>query len=130
MKTKILITFLLAFLFVIPSNGQARKMEIEGDTVIVMTPKDLQTINGIIVDWEFLKVESAMKDSLLQADSLLLDVKDSIIVGIERREAKKEAWYIDQAKKLQKEKKEDKKGMFWFGSSIGLLIGAILGIVL
>ncbi len=132
MKTKMMIAFLLAFLFIIPGQAQ-EKLELNGDTVIVISPKDLQTINGIIVDWEWLKKEVALKDSLLLADSVLIEIKDSTIVGIEAREKKKEEWYIENGQKMAKENaklKRQKKTNAFLGGGIGAIIGILIGLLL
>lgn len=132
MKTKMMIAFLLAFLFIIPGQAQ-EKLELNGDTVIVISPKDLQTINGIIVDWEWLKKEVALKDSLLLADSVLIEIKDSTIVGIEAREKKKEEWYIENGQKMTKENaklKRQKKTNAFLGGGIGAIIGILIGLLL
>lgn len=131
MKTKVLLTFILAFLFAAPGMAQ-KKIVVNQDTLVAISPKDLKTLNGIIEDREWLKREVQWKDSLLVLDSVNLSLKDSLIMGIEAREAKKEEYYINQAKdlnkSLQKEKKKNKRTLPLTigGALLGLLIGLLL----
>jgi len=131
MKIKLSLFILLAFVFI--SNVSAQeKVIIDQDTLVIITPNDVKTINGIIVDWEFLKKESALKDSLIKEDSILISAKDSVISVIEEREKKKETYYIEQASTLVKENKalEKKLKRKKTGGILGTIGGTVLGILL
>lgn len=130
MKTKILITILFAFLFSLHQARAQKKMVIDQDTVVVITPKNLSTINGMLEERVWLKKEVSLKDSLLIVDSLALNNKDSLIVGYQRREAKKEEYYIEQAKSLKDSLKKEKTKRTFFSAAGGLLVGLLIGLLL
>lgn len=69
---------------------------------------------------------------LVKKDSVLLGIKDSLIVQYNLREAKKEKYYIDQTAKLTADnkrlKKEGRRRTTWM-SAVCLLVGAVLGLL-
>lgn len=103
------------------------------DTIVAITPKDVKTINTIIVGYEWRGKEIQALDSLVKKDSLLLATKDSLLATQLVREKKKEDYYIEQAKALATEnatlKKKKKVGVRTAGG-IGLLVGLLIGLIL
>ncbi len=112
------------------------KVVINQDTLITITPKNLSTINGIIEEFEWTKVENSTLREIIKTDSIRICLKDSILVQQELREKKKEEFYIDQANNLVKEKtsleeknkKLKKKATIFTG--VGGILGLIIGILI
>lgn len=112
------------------------KVVINQDTLITITPKNLSTINGIIEEFEWTKVENGTLREIIKTDSIRICLKDSILVQQELREKKKEEFYIDQANNLVKEKtsleeknkKLKKKATIFTG--VGGILGLIIGILI
>ena len=68
-----------------------------------------------------------------QIQDLLIEIKDSTIIGIEAREKKKEEWYIENGQKMAKENaklKRQKKTNAFLGGGIGAIIGILIGLLL
>lgn len=129
MKSKVIMFFFL----LLPIIGHAQeKVVINNDTLITITPGNLRTINKMIMDLDYHK--QAVKDykELVKKDSVLLGIKDSLIVQYNLREAKKEKYYIDQTTKLTADnkrlKKEGRRRTTWM-SAVCLLVGAVLGLL-
>lgn len=134
MKTisKLIILF-FSFLFYFNSSIYAqKKILINNDTVVAITPKELSTVNKIIESYEWSKKEIILKDSLIQLDSVNIATQDSLIAELKLREKKKEDFYINQSLLLKQEqerlKKEFKKKTI-LGIGGGTLIGALVGIL-
>ena len=127
-----MVAILLAFLSFLPVQGQ-EIMVVNKDTIVAITPKDVKTINTIIVGYEWRGKEIQALDSLVKKDSLLLATKDSLLATQLVREKKKEDYYIEQAKALATEnatlKKKKKVGVRTAGG-IGLLVGLLIGLIL
>ena len=112
------------------------KVVINQDTLITITPKNLSTINGIIEEFEWTKVENSTLREIIKTDSIRICLKDSILVQQELREKKKEEFYVDQANNLVKEKtsleeknkKLKKKATIFTG--VGGILGLIIGILI
>lgn len=105
---------------------------INNDTLITITPDNLKTINKMIMDLDYHKQVVEGYKELVKKDSVLLGVKDSLIIQYNIREAKKEQYYIDQTSKLMADnkriKKEGRKRTTWM-SIICLLVGAVVGVL-
>lgn len=101
----------LFFFIALPINAQ-RKVVIDKDTLVAITPKDLRTINGIIVDFEHTKELLSVKDTLLKLDSLHISNLEENLRLIEKRE------------KI----KVRKKSLFYgiSGTILGLVIGLLI----
>lgn len=132
-KTIKIIIIILVFLlsFVLSSSAQ-NKVVINGDTLVTITPENLKTINKIIVDLEYSKKIQTRQQNIIKQDSVLLGVKDSLILQYNIREKKKEEYYISQASKLiednNKLRKKARVKSTWLGT-IGLVLGLLVGLI-
>ena len=97
-------------------------MKIEGDTIVAITPKNLRTINGILVDYEAIKKQGLLKDSIISLDSVMLEKKDSIILF---QNKEKEL----MVREFDLEMKKQKKNII-LGGGIGVIIGILMGLLL
>lgn len=129
MKSKVILLLLLILPLICSAQ---KKVVINNDTLITITPDNLKTINKMIMDLDYHKQVVEDYKELVKKDSVLLGVKDSLIVQYNIREAKKEQYYIDQTSKLMADnkriKKEGRKRTTWM-SIICLLVGAVVGVL-
>ena len=119
-----IISLLLGFFLITSMAWGQKKIILEGDTLIAITPKELVTVNKIIVDLEHTKKQVALQDTMIRLDSLELCMKDSIIETQRIKEVKLNSYWNDQ---ITMEKKKRKKSIFW-SSGIGITVGLILGL--
>lgn len=119
-----IISLLLGFFLITSLAYGQKKIVLEGDTLIAITPKELVTVNKIIVDLEHTKKQVALQDTMIRLDSLELCMKDSIIETQRIKEVKLNSYWNDQ---ITMEKKKRKKSIFW-SSGIGITVGLILGL--
>ena len=119
-----IISLLLGFFLITSLAWGQKKIVLEGDTLIAITPKELVTVNKIIVDLEHTKKQVALQDTMIRLDSLELCMKDSIIETQRIKEVKLNSYWNDQ---ITMEKKKRKKSIFW-SSGIGVTVGLILGL--
>lgn len=119
-----IISLLLGFFLITSLAYGQKKIVLEGDTLIAITPKELVTVNKIIVDLEHTKKQVALQDTMIRLDSLELCMKDSIIETQRIKEVKLNSYWNDQ---ITMEKKKRKKSIFWL-SGIGITVGLILGL--
>ena len=117
-----IISLLLGFFLITSMAWGQKKIVLEGDTLIAITPKELVTVNKIIVDLEHTKKQVALQDTMIRLDSLELCMKDSIIETQRIKEVKLNSYWNDQ---ITMEKKKRKKSIFW-SSGIGITVGLIL----
>lgn len=129
MKSKVILLLLLILPLICSAQ---KKVVINNDTLITITPDNLKTINKMIMDLDYHKQVVEGYKELVRKDSVLLGVKDSLIIQYNIREAKKEQYYIDQTSKLMADnkriKKEGRKRTTWM-SIICLLVGAVVGVL-
>lgn len=129
MKSKVILLLLLILPLICSAQ---KKVVINNDTLITITPDNLKTINKMIMDLDYHKQVVEDYKELVKKDSVLLGVKDSLIIQYNIREAKKEQYYIDQTSKLMADnkriKKEGRKRTTWM-SIICLLVGAVVGVL-
>lgn len=119
-----IISLLLGFFLITSMAWGQKKIVLEGDTLVAITPKELVTVNKIIVDLEHTKKQVALQDTMIRLDSLELCIKDSIIETQRIKEVKLNSYWNDQ---ITMEKKRRKKSIFW-SSGIGITVGLILGL--
>lgn len=129
---KIIIIILIFLLSFVLSSSAQNKVVINGDTLVTITPENLKTINKIIVDLEYSKKIQTRQQNIIKQDSVLLGVKDSLILQYNIREKKKEEYYISQASKLIEDnnrlKKKARTKSTWLGT-IGLVLGLLVGLI-
>ena len=101
-----IISLLLGFFLITSMAWGQKKIVLEGDTLIAITPKELVTVNKIIVDLEHTKKQVALQDTMIRLDSLELCMKDSIIETQRIKEVKLNSYWNDQ---ITMEKKKRKK---------------------
>lgn len=119
-----IISLLLGFFLITSLAYGQKKIILDGDTLVAITPKELVTVNKIIVDLEHTKKQVALQDTMIRLDSLELCMKDSIIETQRIKEVKLNSYWNDQ---ITMEKKKRKKSIFW-SSGIGVTVGLILGL--
>lgn len=126
------IKIIIVLLFFVLSSSAQNKVVINGDTLVTITPENLKTINKIIVDLEYSKKIQTRQQNIIKQDSVLLGIKDSLILQYNIREKKKEEYYISQASKLiednNKLRKKARVKSTWLGT-IGLVLGLLVGLI-
>lgn len=133
MKKSKLIRSLLLFLWGIFSfhstiNSQ-EVVEYKGDTVVIISPGNLRTINSIIVEHEYNKKELQLYKEISLVDSVLISSKDSIIKNQIIIMNRKEDYYTKSINNLEKSLKKEKRKRHLF---TGILSGVavFLGILI
>lgn len=129
-----LVILFFSFLFYFNSPVYAqKKILLDKDTMIAITPRELGTVNKIIESYEWSKKEILLKDSLIKLDSVNIATQDSLILELKLREKKKEDFYINQSilfKQEQERLKKELKKKTIFGIGTGTIIGALVGILI
>ena len=123
---KHIITIIALLFLILPGAQGQRKIIVDGDTLVAITPTNLGTINSLLEDRHWLQKEVFWRDSLNRIDSVDLAVKDSTIATLYRREALKEELYKSE---LRVAKKKNLKKNALFGGG-GLLLCLLLGLLL
>ena len=99
------------------------------DGTVIVKREGLRVIQGILTENIYQTYEINKLDSIVRADSIIKQSKDSVINNILSREMKKENYYLDQNKKQQLyyQKKLRKRTIGIIGSAVlGVLIGKFL----
>lgn len=122
-RISITLMIFLSFLFV-PIRAQERIVisnDSTGtqDTLVLITPGQVQIINGVFTELDYTKQEVALRDSLILNDSLMIAMKNEII---------REQWYYIQRTELLMKKKKRKSVAL--GTTLGTVLGVAGGIVL
>ena len=128
----VILFFSFLFYFNSPIYAQ-KKILLDKDTMIAITPRELGTVNKIIESYEWSKKEIILKDSLIKLDSANIAIQDSLISELKLREKKKEDFYINQSilfKQEQERLKKELKRKTIFGIGTGTIIGALVGILI
>lgn len=118
---KMILIMSLVFFFGETSRAQ-KVMTVNGDTIVAITPKNLRTINGILVDYEAIKKQGSLKDSIISLDSVMLVRKDSIILF---KDKEKELMVREFDLKMKKQKRN-----IFIGGGIGILVGILTGLLI
>lgn len=119
---KLLLIILLIFTTT-TAYSQITTKKVEGDTVVVISPKSLNTINRMVVDFERVNNLCSVKDSIINLDSLRIRLLHSTIESMETRDR-----FKDNLNKTRLRK--SKRKMFLWGGGIGIVTGIILKSVL
>lgn len=113
----------MSLVFFFGETSRAQKvMRVGGDTIVAITPKNLRTINGILVDYEAIKKQGLLKDSIISLDSVMLEKKDSIILF----QSKEKELMV---REFNLEMKKQKKNII-LGGGIGVIIGILTELLL
>ena len=124
---------LLVFLFLYPILGASQEIvKYKNDTLIMITPNNLKTINSIIVDRDFLEKELNLsnqikfqKDSIIKLKTKELTIKDSIIDSFNNIVFLKD----EQIENIRVENKKEKRKKISVGigsGDLGLLLGLLI----
>lgn len=127
MKRQIYILLLLSLFPFLGLRAQ-EIVEHRGDTLITITPRNLKTINSIIVDLENTKELSKVQGVLIKEDSVVMARKDSIILYQQKIQTMKDNYYVSSITGLQESlEKEKKKKKTWLGvlGSVAVILGTI-----
>lgn len=119
---KKLILFLILFLAALQSKSQEIIVTEPGDTLVVLTKKEVGVVNKAFIDLRYTKLELQASDSITTSLQKSLRASESII---ELQDSQKKI--LEREIKNQK-KNNIKTGLFSGG--IGLLLGLIAGILL
>lgn len=129
-KIKNLLLFLWAIFSFYSSPVYSQEIvEYKGDTVVVISPKNLRTINSIIVEHNYNKKEIQLYKDIILVDSVLIASKDSIIKNQIIIMDRKEDYYTKSINGLEKSLKKEKRKRHLF---TGILSGVavFLGILI
>ena len=118
---KMILIMSLVFFFGETSRAQ-KVMTVNGDTIVAITPRNLKTINGILVDYEAIKRQGSLKDSIISLDSVMLVRKDSIILF---KDKERELMVREFDLKIKKQKRN-----IFIGGGIGILVGILTGLLI
>lgn len=124
---------LLGVLFLYPILGASQEIvKYKNDTLIMITPNNLKTINSIIVDRDFLEKELNLsnqikfqKDSIIKLKTKELTIKDSIIDSFNNIVFLKD----EQIENIRVENKKEKRKKISVGIGSGVL-GLLLGLLI
>lgn len=119
------------FIFIIFSIFLSKSqniIEYDKDTLITISPKQVDIINGIIIDFENSKKNIELYKDIVKLDSISLSKKDSIIFIQNSMFNKKEDYYKVSIENLENSIKDEKRKRKFTNSILG---GAaiILGIL-
>lgn len=123
----LIITFLFCFL---KSYSQNLFINENKDTLVIITPKQVNTINCVFLDLELTKKELKLKNELLNnMNSIIID-KDSIINTQSIVLEKKDKYYNNSISQLEKSLNKEKRKTTIYTSTIGGIAIIILGILI
>ena len=111
---KKIIYCLLLSLFFITKGYSQEIIEHRGDTMIVISPENLKTINSIIVDLESSEKIIKLQGDIIKEDSIKAANLDSIISYQSMMMRKKDDYYVNSIQALENSlKKEKRKRKLW-----------------
>ena len=103
-------------------------IEHRGDTMIVISPNNLKTINSIIIDLESSKEIIKLQKGIISEDSVKMNNLDSIISYQSIMMRKKDDYYINSIKNLEKNLRAEKRRKTLWTSILGS-VAVILGVI-
>lgn len=122
---------LTLFIFILLSTSFSNSQNIikcDKDTMIVISPKQVDIINSIIIDFENSKKNIELYKEIISLDSLSLSNKDSIIYIQNSMFNKKECYYKKSIEDLEDNIKSEKRSKILTNSILGGVV-AILGVL-
>lgn len=103
-------------------------IEHRGDTMIVISPTNLKTINSIIIDLESSEKIINLQKNLIIEDSIKISNLDSIVYHQRSIIRKKEDYYVRSINNLERViKKEKRKNKIW--TCTLSLVAVVLGVL-
>lgn len=111
------------------TQDTAKIVQVKGDTMILITPNQLKTINCIITDLEFRTKELDLNRILIsKQDSIIWSMKSLVQVKDQTIELKNKNLtdLKESLKKSQKKIERQKKWIKWGSIGFGAIIGGIL----
>ena len=124
---KIIYCLLLSLLPFIPVEAQ-EIIEHKGDTMIVISPSNLKTMNSIIVDLEDSKKIIGLQEVIIKNDSIVKQERDSIILNQLSIIDKQEKYYTESINTLEKNLRIEKRKKTIWTSALGL-VAVIFGAI-
>lgn len=103
-------------------------IEHKGDTMIVISPNNLKTINSIIIDLEDSKKIINLQNKIIKNDSIVKSERDSIIVNQTNIIDKQNKYYTESINNLEKTLKKEKIKKTVWTSALGL-VAVIFGTI-
>ncbi len=103
-------------------------IEHKGDTMIVISPSNLKTINSIIIDLEDSKKIINLQNKIIKNDSIVKSERDSIIVNQTNIIDKQNKYYTESINNLEKTLKKEKIKKTVWTSALGL-VAVIFGTI-
>lgn len=125
---KRLIYCLLLSLLPVLSTEAQEIIEHKGDTMIVISPNNLKTINSIIIDLEDSKKIINLQNKIIKNDSIVKSERDSIIVNQTSIINKQNEYYTESINNLEKTLKKEKIKKTIWTSALGL-VAVIFGTI-
>lgn len=125
---KRLIYCLLLSLLPVLSTEAQEIIEHKGDTMIVISPNNLKTINSIIIDLEDSKKIIDLQNKIIKNDSIVKLERDSIIVNQINIINKQTKYYSESIDNLEKTLKREKIKKTIWTSTLGL-VAVIFGTI-
>lgn len=117
---KYILSFLTIISLVMSSYSQ-EIIEFNGDTAVIISPKNLNTINSIIVEHELINKELDLYKKSAVIDSTIIASKDSIILNKDFIINKKDKFYTESLKNLtlslEIEKRKHQKTKYILGGA-------------
>lgn len=118
----------LGFFFFMQSGKAQEVIEHKGDTMIVISPTNLKTINSIIVDYENTRRQNSLYSQIIQHDSIRVCALDSVIAQQKSIIQKHQVWYYNSVKELEKDLKKERRKKTVLTSVLGG-VAVILGLI-
>lgn len=106
---KKIVCFLLLSLIAILNMRAQEIVEYKGDTLIVISPGDLKTMNHIITDLEYSTELIGIQERIIAEDSIIKLRKDSTINYYIDIQNKKDDYYLSTVENLENSLKKEKK---------------------
>ena len=125
---KKIIYCLLLSLFFITKGYSQEIIEHRGDTMIVISPENLKTINSIIVDLESSEKIIKLQGDIIKEDSIKAANLDSIIIYQSMMMRKKDDYYVNSIQALENSLKKEKRiRKLWAGAlgCVAVILGAL-----
>lgn len=126
-----LLGFLFLFLSFLPASVLGQSIESRGgDTIVVLTPAELNVVNQMVAEREYLKKEKKITDQeIIGLEKVIetLKTQGQLKDTLNNRYVDLLDWKEKQYKdNLKTEKKKRIKSTTW-GTGVGILVGIILG---